>query len=75
MESYWKSTMKDAGPDVGGSSCDSDVRVYFQAWDRAKYARAILHGLVATMAVGQLRDGDFVFYSPHFGQDCHDWIP
>ena len=69
MESYWKSTWKDAGPDVGGSSCDSDVRGYFQAWDGAEYTRAVLYRLMATMAIGQLWDGDFAFYSPHFGQD------
>ena len=69
MEFFWKSTWKDAGPDVAGSSYDSHVRTYFQSWDRAEYARAILYGLTATMVIGQLRAGDFAFYSPHFGQD------
>ena len=70
MESFWTSTWKDGGVDVAGSSYDPDVKAYFQAWDRVEYARAMLYGLMTTMSLGYLRDGDFVFYSPHYGQDC-----
>ncbi len=62
MEEFWKSTWKDAYVDVARSLRDSDIKGYFQAWERTEYARAVLYG-----DMGQLGDGDFLFYSPPTG--------
>lgn len=68
MEAFWKYSWRDERVDVAGSSSDSDVKGYFQTWNEAKYARAVLYGLAATMAIGKLRDGDFAFHSPLYGR-------
>jgi hypothetical protein len=69
MEAFWKYSWKHEQVEVAGSSHDSDVKGYFQTWNKAEYPRAVLYGLAATMAIGRLRDGEFSFHSPHYGRD------
>ncbi len=69
MEAFWKYSWKYEQVEVAGSSHDNDIKGYFQTWNKAEYARAILYGLATTMAIGRLRDGEFSFHSPHYGRD------
>ncbi len=73
MAAFWKSTWEDEGIGVAE---DSDVEGYFQVWDSAEYTRSMLYGLVATMAIGDLRGGEYWFHSPHYRyRKCPDGLP
>lgn len=69
MEAFWKSTWKDAYAEVAESSRDGDIKGYFRAWEKTEYAKQVLYGLLATVAIGQLHDVAYTFYSPLFGRN------